>query len=66
MVNRLRGKVGDDAGKPRYIITEPRVGYRMAAGGEREKESSPDSPGDGGSRRGWHSVSDRRDCLLGG
>ena len=29
---RLRRKLGDDAADPRYIVTEPRVGYRMAAG----------------------------------
>ena len=32
MVRRLRRKLGDDANNPKYIITEPRVGYRMAAG----------------------------------
>ena len=32
MVRRLRRKLGDDADNPRYIITEPRVGYRMAEG----------------------------------
>ena len=31
VVNRLSRKLGDDAGNPRHIITEPRVGYRMAA-----------------------------------
>ena len=30
IVNRLRQKLGDDASNPRYILTEPRVGYRMA------------------------------------
>ena len=29
-VKKLRQKLGDDASKPRYIFTEPRVGYRMA------------------------------------
>ena len=29
-VGNLRRKLGDDAGNPRYIFTEPRVGYRMA------------------------------------
>ena len=43
VVNRLRRKLGDDAQNPRYIFTEPRVGYRMAEG-ERE-ESSQASPG---------------------
>ena len=31
MVRRLRRKLGGDAADPRYIVTEPRVGYRMAA-----------------------------------
>ena len=30
VVKRLRRKLGDDAASPRYIVTEPRVGYRMA------------------------------------
>lgn len=34
VVKELRRKLGDDAGNPRYIVTEPRVGYRMAAGDE--------------------------------
>lgn len=29
-VRKLRSKLGDDAGAPQYIFTEPRVGYRMA------------------------------------
>ena len=32
VVKLLRRKLGDDVGSPRYIITEPRVGYRMAVG----------------------------------
>ena len=32
VVKRLRRKLGDDAADPRYIVTEPRKGYRMAAG----------------------------------
>ena len=28
-VKKLRGKLGDSARSPRYIFTEPRVGYRM-------------------------------------
>ena len=31
VVKRLRRKLGDPAANPRYVITEPRVGYRMAA-----------------------------------
>ena len=29
LVRRLRRKLGDDAGRPTYIFSEPRVGYRM-------------------------------------
>ena len=32
VVKLLRRKLGDDAESPRYIITEPRVGYRMVRG----------------------------------
>ena len=28
-MRRLRRKLGDDADNPRYIFTEPRVGYRV-------------------------------------
>ena len=31
VVKLLRRKLGDDASDPRYILTEPRVGYRMAS-----------------------------------
>ena len=31
VVKLLRRKLGDDAENPRYIITKPRVGYRMAS-----------------------------------
>ena len=31
-VMRLRDKLGDDANNPRYIVSEPRVGYRMGEG----------------------------------
>ena len=31
VVKNLRQKLGDDRGNPAYIVTEPRVGYRMAA-----------------------------------
>ena len=33
-VKRLRRKVREDAGNPKYIFAEPRVGYRMAKGGQ--------------------------------
>ena len=32
VVKRLRRKLGDDAADPSYILTEPRVGYRMPSG----------------------------------
>ena len=32
VVKRLRQKLGDDAHNPKYIVTEPRVGYRMERG----------------------------------
>ena len=32
VIKRLRRKLGDDAGSPDYIFTEPRTGYRMPAG----------------------------------
>ena len=32
-VGRLRRKLGDDGENPTYILTEPRVGYRMGQGG---------------------------------
>jgi two-component system KDP operon response regulator KdpE len=31
-VNQLRAKLDDDAASPRYIRTEPRIGYRFVAG----------------------------------
>ena len=36
VVKRLRQKLGDDATAPRYIFTEPRVGYRMERSGTAE------------------------------
>lgn len=30
VVKRLRRMLGDDAQNPRYVFTEPRVGYWMA------------------------------------
>ena len=32
VVKKLRRKLSDDAVGPRYIVTQPRVGYHMAAG----------------------------------
>ncbi len=33
IVRRLRARLGDDADEPKYIFTEPRVGYQMPVGG---------------------------------
>ena len=30
VVKKLRAKLGDDAAKPTYIVTEHGIGYRMA------------------------------------
>ena len=38
VVSALRRKLGDDADEPRYIFTEPKVGYRMAPGEAQEPE----------------------------
>ena len=35
IVNKLRHKLGDDGRDPKYIFTEPRVGYRMPRGDAR-------------------------------
>ncbi|MCY3558677.1 MAG: helix-turn-helix domain-containing protein [Chloroflexi bacterium] len=32
MMGKLRRKLGEDSEQPRYIFTEPRVGYRMPRG----------------------------------
>ena len=37
---QLRRKLGDDANNPTYILNEPRVGYRMEKGEEREEEEA--------------------------
>ncbi len=48
VVKRLRRKLGDDAADPQYIVTEPRVGYRMAArAGEERIPSSPEAAATG-------------------
>ena len=36
IVRRLRRKLGDDADNPRYVLTEPRVGYSLASGDAEE------------------------------
>ena len=48
VVKLLRQKLGDDARNPRYILTEPRVGYRMAVEEPPAAEPSPDSPNEAG------------------
>ena len=40
LVKRLRRTLGDDANDPRYIFTEPGVGYRIGTVEEREEGSS--------------------------
>ena len=42
IVNKLRTKLGDDANRPTYIFTEPRVGYWVPAG-----EGADGTPGQG-------------------
>ena len=37
-VKRLRRKLREDAGNPKYIFAEPRVGYRMPKGGQTSGE----------------------------
>ena len=36
VISTIRRRLGDDAGDPAYIFTEPRVGYRMARGETQE------------------------------
>ena len=43
VVKKLRGKLGGAAADPRHIVTDPKVGYRMAAG-DAEERNHPDSP----------------------
>ena len=40
LVKRLRRTLGDDANAPRYLFTEPGVGYRIGTAEEPEEESS--------------------------
>ena len=42
-VKRLRRKLGEDAGGPKYIFAEPRVGYRMPKGGQPSGEPPTDA-----------------------
>ncbi|MYJ02018.1 MAG: hypothetical protein F4102_07115, partial [Chloroflexi bacterium] len=45
MMGKLRSKLGEDTGEPRYIFTEPRVGYRMPIGTpiEPDDQSNPEA-----------------------
>ena len=40
LVKRLRRTLGDDANNPRYLFTEPGVGYRIGTTAKREEEAS--------------------------
>ena len=42
-VKRLRRKLGEDADSPKYILAEPRVGYRMPRGGQPPGEPPADA-----------------------
>ena len=42
-VKRLRRKLGEDAGNPKYIFAEPRVGYRMPKGEARGSEGQQET-----------------------
>ena len=39
-VKRLRCKLGDNADSPKYIVAEPRIGYRMPKGETQEREET--------------------------
>ena len=43
-IKKLRRKLGDDAKEPRYIFTEPRVGYRMAESRKGHRSRATGSP----------------------
>ena len=46
ILSKLRRKLGDNADRPTYVFTEPRVGYRMLAGetpGEEPQRPEPDA-----------------------
>ena len=47
MMGKLRRKLGEDVEQPRYIFTEPRVGYRMAKGEEPANVESVAPPSEG-------------------
>ena len=41
LVNQLRKKIEPDPGKPRYILTEPWIGYRFESSDDAERRSRP-------------------------
>ena len=43
IVSKLRRKLGEDAEQPRYVFTEPRVGFRMPTGRAPDGEPPTDS-----------------------
>ena len=43
-MKRLRRKLGEDDGSPKYIFAEPRVGYRMPKGEEQRGTFSARGP----------------------
>ena len=49
-INQIRGALCDDAEKPRYIETLPRIGYRFIASVNEEREISGSAIADGASR----------------
>ena len=52
IVSKLRRKLGEQAGQPTYIFTEPRIGYRMPKG--------ETHPAGGSSPTAWLKTGDRR------
>ncbi|MXV79703.1 MAG: response regulator [Chloroflexi bacterium] len=46
MMGKLRQKLGETADEPRYIFTEPRVGYRMPKGEPLDPAESAERPAD--------------------
>ena len=49
-VGRLRDKLGDDADRPRYVMTVRGVGYRSAPAPTPAQPAAPGLPGSAGQR----------------
>ena len=45
-ISHLRKKIGQTPNGPRYVITEPGVGFRFRESGRREHLSGPDAESD--------------------